>query len=393
MEILEQAGKHDEAYALIRQLIDTDQLTAISLMAYANLCHKFDACEEARALIDRFLELPGTTLPDKQNLNFAVGRMLDKSKRYDEAFSYYKHANDDQHMTFNSLPAVSFSEIMTDEMPSFDGAQETEYVDTVIKSFSRETMQQLPRSSVESSRPVFIVGMPRSGTSLTEQILAAHPQVLGAGELGFIGKIFSTIWKLQAAEGTGLIRKLHELGENGLSQHAHSYLEALAGMDQRAFFVTDKMPQNFQYLGLITLLFPRAHIIHCRRNPMDNALSIYFQQFSGFHRYATDLEDIGIYYRAYDRLMKHWESVIDIPIHTVHYEDMVENQKATSRAMLDYCGIDWDDAVMEFYRSPRAVTTASYDQVRQPLYKTSRERWRNYEAHLERLKQILLPEE
>ena len=133
---------------------------------------------------------------------------------------------------------------------------------------------------------------------------------------------------------------------------------------------------------MVSLLFPEAKIIHCRRNPLDNALSIYFQNFSWTHDYAVKLENIGKFYNLYDRLMRHWQKVVDIPIMTVQYEDMVEDKVAMSKKLIEFCGLEWDDKILDFHDSKRTVATASYDQVRQPIYKTSRERWKNYEKHL-----------
>ena len=143
------------------------------------------------------------------------------------------------------------------------------------------------------------------------------------------------------------------------------------------------------YIGLISLLFPQARIIHCTRNPLDTILSIYFQNFSYSHKYASNLKNIAHTYNAYRRLMKHWDQVVDIPILTVSYEDMVEQQEATTRSLLDFCELEWNDDVLQFHKTKRDVGTASYDQVRQPMYKTSKARWKNYEKHLGEVKTIL----
>jgi len=145
------------------------------------------------------------------------------------------------------------------------------------------------------------------------------------------------------------------------------------------------MPHNFQLIGLVSILFPEARIIHCRRNPLDNGLSIYFQSFIFSHDYATDLAAIGEFYSEYERLMRHWESVIDNPILTVQYEDMISNQEGMTRRLLEFCDLEWDDAVLKFHESERHVATASYDQVRQPMYKSSHARWKNYAKHIKPL--------
>jgi len=145
------------------------------------------------------------------------------------------------------------------------------------------------------------------------------------------------------------------------------------------------MPHNFANLGLIALLFPEARNIHCLRDPRDTCLSIYFQAFGWLHPYATRLDHLGLYYREYRRLMRHWESVLELPMMTVQYEEMVADQERVSRALVDFIGLEWDDRCLQFHKSERTVATASYDQVRQPIYTQSMARWKNYEKHIKPL--------
>ena len=170
-----------------------------------------------------------------------------------------------------------------------------------------------------------------------------------------------------------------------LNRLADEYLEEIAKRSGNARYVTDKMPQNFLHLGLIDLLFPNAHVIHCRRDPIDTCLSCYFQNFSGNHPYAYSLTDLGKYYRLYRKLMNHWKKVLRIPFHEINYEDLVENQERETRKLLEFCGIDWNDACMDFQNTRRTVATASYNQVRKPIYTKSVNRWKNYENHIGRL--------
>jgi hypothetical protein len=149
------------------------------------------------------------------------------------------------------------------------------------------------------------------------------------------------------------------------------------------------MPHNFLHLGLISMLFPGARIVHVRRNPLDTCLSCYFQSFSAGHSYAYDLHHLGHYYKDYERLMRHWPSVIDTPLLEVEYEDLVENQEHVTRTLLDFCGLDWDDRCLRFHETDRVAATPSYNQVRKPMYASSIGRWRNYATHLEPLRRIL----
>ncbi len=231
--------------------------------------------------------------------------------------------------------------------------------------------------------------MPRSGTTLVEQIIASHPQCFGADELPHIGAIAATLpGRLQtdhpypqcaAMIDAPLARSL-----------AEEYLEKLQAVGGDAKRVSDKMPANFIYLGLIALMFPRARVIHCRRDPLAVCLSIYFHRFAYGHGYAYDLGDIGVYYRQYRRLMQHWHEVLPLEICDVQYEELVADQASESRRLIDYCGLSWDDRCLEYHKNTRPVQTMSNWQVRQPIYTDSIQRWKHYEKHLDELKEMLV---
>ena len=165
--------------------------------------------------------------------------------------------------------------------------------------------------------------------------------------------------------------------------------KVLEQVSSDALHVTDKMPYNFFHLGLIQLMFPKCRVVHCVRDPLDTCLSTYFQNFSGYQGFATDLRYVGVYYNSYRRLMHHWECTLDIPIYTIKYEDLIEDQESETRALLEFCGLEWDARCLEFYKNPRVALTASYNQIRKPLYRTSRERWKNYDKYLDDLRAVL----
>jgi len=248
-------------------------------------------------------------------------------------------------------------------------------------------MASLPRASIRSERPLFITGMPRSGTTLVEQILSSHPDVHGAGELADIGEMAES---LPARLGTQLQfpQCLSHVTTAHLDQLATGYLDTLERLSPDARRVTDKM-LGFIYLGLIELVLPGARIIHCVRDPMDTCLSGYFQDFSRSHPYSYDLHNLGVYYRSYQKIMHNWKNVLSLPIMEVQYEDMVTNQEVTSRKVIDFCGLEWDERCLDFHKNERFVGTASYNQVRRPMYKTSLGRWKKYEQFLEPLKKAL----
>lgn len=369
-DILEHAGRHQEAFDLLKLLKENNQLLPLGVASYVNMCGKFEVCEEALEILNHTIKLPATTNLDKEMLYFCAGRHLDKLNRFDEAFENYKLAN-------NCVET------------KFDKVKDLEFVDETIKAFDEDFLKSYNVADTGSSRPLFILGMPRSGTSLTEQILASHVEVYGGGELGDIAGIASAIKQQQPSMNGGYVTRMSQVPEQAINDYASKYLKTISELDDAARFVTDKMPHNFLHVGLISLLFPDARIIHCTRNPLDNILSIYFQHFSGMHTYSHDLENLALYYNAYHRLMQHWQKVIKTPILTLKYEDMVEDQEATSRKLLAFCNLEWSDDVLNFHKSSRSVATASYDQVRQPMYKSSKERWRNYEKYLDVVKTTL----
>ena len=284
-------------------------------------------------------------------LRYALGRYCDDVGEFSQAFSHYRRAN----------------ELARLHSPPYDRSDLTRQIDTLIRAQDRPWLEQAGAAGQAGNRPVFIVGMWRSGTTLAEQILASHPAVFGAGELGFW-----TAAAVRYEQGSPLV----DLGAE--------YLALLEGLSPpTAARVIDKMPTNFLHLGLILGALPQARIIHMQSHPLDTCLSIYFQDFTHGHPYAHDLADIAHYYQQYLRMMQHWRSTLPAgAMLEVSYEDLVENQEACSRGMLDFIGLTWDPRCLDFHRTPRTVTTFSKWRVRQPINRSSLNRWRNYAPHL-----------
>jgi tetratricopeptide (TPR) repeat protein len=291
---------------------------------------------------------------DEAHLRYAIGKYFDDVQDYEQAFLSYRQAN----------------EIAKAYSPAHDQEHLARTFEFITRLYDREWLELARAGSNSSPRPIFIVGMPRSGTSLAEQILASHPAVFGAGELSF--------WKTASLKvGAAALQD----GANGsdLAQLADEYLRLLAGLSPDAARVVDKMPANFAHLGMIHAALPNARIIHMRRNPIDTCLSIYFQNFHVAHTYANDLEDLAHYYGEYEHLMQHWRSmlppgaILDVP-----YEALVADQELWSRKMVEFVGLPWDPACIDFHLANRRVSTFSKWQVRQKISKTSVERWRNY---------------
>ncbi len=230
--------------------------------------------------------------------------------------------------------------------------------------------------------------MPRSGTTLTEQIIAAHPSAAAAGEIGVPNRIAKSLG-FGASDEKAFARRISRLKPREVAALAREGLEMLVRFSKTAERITDKLPHNFELLGLIAMLFPRAKIIHCRRNPLDTCVSCFLTPLSEEHAYTHDLSALGEYYRDYAALMDYWRAVLPMPILDVDYELLVADPEGQSRRLVDFVGLDWNPACLEFHAGGRAIHTISRAQVRQPIYDTSIGRWRRYEKHLGPLRAAL----
>lgn len=253
-------------------------------------------------------------------------------------------------------------------------------IDRTIAYFTPERLKAISRASIPSAQPIFVFGMPRSGTTLTESILASHPQVFGAGELPHMHSIFAVDAKTGQEAYPDTIAAMTS---SDLRHGAEAYVAELDAHAQGAPRITDKMPANFQYLGLIHALMPNAKLVHVMRDPLDTCLSCYTRLFDRSQFQSYDLEELGHYYLQYRRLMQHWDQVLpQNNYHTVVYEDLIADPETQARALLAGCGLEWDERCLKFHEEKRRVRTASVSQVRQPIYQSSRKKWKNYEVQL-----------
>ncbi len=365
--VLQTEGKKDQARELLRPIFEADDPIPVVISTFAALCtEKPDrqACiEKTRTALSQRHH----AAQDRAALCFAAGRLLDAEDQTDAAFRVYTQGN-----------TISPRFYVPDE--------KAKAVDAIIETFSAKAIASFPRTQDPSSRPIFILGMPRSGTTLVEQILAAHPDVYAAGELQELRRI----WKdLVARRGSGSVTNLTQLTQNDINTAADRYLTFLDSLDDVAPHITDKMPQNFEQLGLINLLFPNAKVIHCQRSPLDTCISCYTIQFGMAHTYSNDLSLLGHAYAQYHKLMAHWRTTLDIPMLDVVYEDVVADTETLARRIVDFVGLPWNDDCLRFYEAERAVVTASVDQVRKPVYASSVGRWKRYARHLDPLRQAL----
>ncbi|BAZ93193.1 uncharacterized protein FOKN1_0791 [Thiohalobacter thiocyanaticus] len=356
--ILALQGDYTEAGQRLQPLLSGGDTSVDVARVYAEISPRLGQPEAALELLEQRLERTEETAPGLDGLFFAAGRLYERAGRYEAAFHHYQRAQ-----TLRSLPD--------------DIDRHLQEMDTIRAFFSAERLAALPDSGCDSQRPIFIVGMPRSGTSLVEQILASHPGVHGGGEL-------TDLWQIvqQLPGNTGnkpYPACLEELTAQDLHGLARRYLDGLERLSAEAARVTDKLPHNFLHLGLVRLLLPQARVIHCVRDARDTCLSIYSHRFNTGHLYARNLHSLGRYYRAYERLMAHWEQVLDLPLLTLTYESLVEDTEAQSRRLVEFCGLDWTSACLRFYEQQRTVNTPSHAQVRQPVYTSAVQRWRRFE--------------
>jgi tetratricopeptide (TPR) repeat protein len=359
--IMEHLGRFDDAFRAVQPLVEKGTTNINVALAFGKLAKKFDRVTQAITLLENIID----NKLDSRNLgeaHFLLGKLYDEIGQHDRAFSHYLRANSIDAPLYNHNETVRIHE-------------------RLMSVFNRKRQAVAVRASNRSRLPVFIVGMPRSGTSLVEQVLASHPQVFGAGELEDIGNLATTIG---GRIGTHMpYPECADIAnQDVLDAMANGYLEKLKTLGGTAQRVTDKMPHNFQALGLIERLFPGAHVIHCVRDPIDTCLSIYFQHFNAHHAYSCDLRSLGRYYQQYLKLMSHWKENLSLPIYEVRYESMVEELEHISRGLIEFIGLDWDASCLQFHKSDRIVATPSYDQVRQPIYRKSVKRWKSYEQHL-----------
>lgn len=294
-------------------------------------------------------------------LHFALGKAYADQKRYEESFSHLLKAN-----------ALKRRETRYDEAKALENKKR------IASVFSPRLMKEKSGSGNPSSVPVFILGMPRSGSTLVEQILANHPRVHAGGELLYLQQAATGI-PLRSAVPMAFPDCVPFFGGDVFTEIGRRYVERLCALSPTADRITDKMPANFLVAGLIHLTLPNARIIHTRRDPVDTCLSCFSKRFGGEQPFTYDLRELGRYYRAYEELMKHWRAVLpDGVMLDVQYEEVVDDLDRKAREIVAHCGLEWNDACLKFYEAKRPVRTASVTQVRQPIYRSSVGRWLPY---------------
>jgi tetratricopeptide (TPR) repeat protein len=362
--LFEEAGQRRQAVELYERILDLDpgHSGALARLAYATPVAAADD-----RLVDRLeksIDAAGENRIAREELSFALGKLRDDLGRYDEAFAIYRSAN----------------ELGKLRSPPYDrGATEAAF-DRLIELFSAARIDRC--STASAAAPVFVCGMFRSGSTLVEQILGAHPAVTAGGELNFLTSMI--VRRLAPYP-----ERIRNCSQREFAQMGNDYLGKLRELFPAGGIVADKRPDHFLHLGLIRLMFPSARVVYTRRNPLDNCLSIYFQQLGGNLGYATDLENAAHYYRQHSRLMDHWKAIFPGNIHTVDYDALVRSPASQVRPLLEFLGLEWDDRCLDFPSADNLVKTASVWQVREELHGRSSGRWKNYEPHLGTLRPLL----
>ena len=366
-------GRWKEARALLEPLVSRGSEDAVVAIVFARIATHDGEHDRAVQVASRHLD---DQVPDetRRTLHFDIGRALERAGDYDRAFAAYTRGNETAR-------------------GEWDPVAESDRYDRVMAFFSRERLRNLPHPSPpvrrRSRTAVFLVGMPRTGSTLTEQIIDAHPDACGAGELLALPEMVDDLG-LRIGSTLPYPDCVADLETGDIDTLADRYLETLRRPAPDAARICDKYLGNYEHIGLIATLFPDAAIIHTRRDPLDTCLSCYVQRFSAaMPAFTTDLRHLGAQYNDYLAVMEHWRRVLPGRIFELDYEDLVNNQEAVSRRLIEHVGLPWDDRCLRFYETGREVITLSRDQVNKPIYSTAINRHRHYEAHLAPLKDIL----
>lgn len=368
-DILERKGDYEGARSLLEPYVQAGTEDVGMAVVYATLLQRAGRHAEAIALGERHLGQSDLEPGPLARLWFLLGKCHEGAGEFNRAFEAYRAGN----------RVIG---------RRFDYAQFAQYFDRLIDTLSAETLSALPRARIGSELPVFIVGMPRTGSTLVERIIDAHPGAHGMGEIAAMINVARSWTETPGSESYPEYVK--ELGQKAVDRLGHRYLTNLPGVRRGIERVLDKYLGNFQHLGLIEIILPRARVIECRRDPIDTCLSCYASPLSpDDHPYASDLRQLGLVYRQYERLMRHWKQVLKLRMMEVRYEDLVADQERVTREIIQFCDLDWNAACLRPHESKRAVSTLSYEQVRRPVYRDSVGRSAKFEEHLGPLKEVL----
>lgn len=369
---LKTIGRPEDAIDTYRECIRKYPAFGEAYWSLANLkTYRFDDAEIAT--MEQHVDNERLVDETRINLNYALGKAYDDRQDYDRAFSFYEHGASVRRLH-----------------ESYDPVQTEVIHNRIIDVFTARFLAGHAGSGDPDPAPIFIVGLPRSGSTLIEQILASHSAVEGTAELPDLARVIRSINR-QQRHGTSYPEALLHHADDALRELGRQYLDSTQRHRSGLPRFTDKMPNNFSSIGLLALILPNAKIINARRHPLDSCMGSFKQLFFKGQAFTYDLVELGEYYLEYQRIMDHWQTVLPGRVLDVHYEAMVAGQEAQTRRLIEHCGLSWEDACLRFYETDRAVNTASSEQVRQPIYAGSIHSWRRFEAHLEPLIEVLEP--
>ena len=368
-------GNKNEAFLFFKKILDIDEYNAEAFRALSvnntidlndDLALKFiDKYETYRSLLNNN-RLEKDKTEDLSNIAFALGFLFDKSKKYDEAFEYYLEANK-----------------LHRSLYKYEINIEKKLFKQIIDFFNHDYFKNIKKDYRSDKSPIFIIGMPRSGTTLVEQIISSHSKVTGCGEVEYIRELAGRALEYLPNKS---LNELRNLTNNQKQDLANLYLNRIGCDNSQLNRTTDKQTLNFIYVGFIKTIFPNAKIINVKRNPIDTCLSIFFLKFLGHHPYAYNLSELGQYYSFYQDMINNWEKNLGNELFTINYEDLVTELEPNVRKILAYCDLEFENDCLEFYKNNRSVSTASSLQVKQKIYNSSINRGRNYLEKIVELK-------
>jgi tetratricopeptide (TPR) repeat protein len=329
------------------------------------LTQKFDTHNNDVGQMEKVLQFPNLADRDRILVSLALGKVLDDLGRYDEAFEFIDAAN-----------------LLQKKSLSYSHTGQKRFFDRHKQALDRRFVEHCAAATIADTTPILVLGMPRSGTSLVEQILASHPDVYGAGEVDH-SRVF--VERIRKLSGKQFPQDIDVIAPDRLKESAVAYIEQLKSDAGPFSRVTDKLPHNFLRIGFFVALMPGVRIVLCDRNALDNCFSIYMHYFSGDHGYACDLSNLGMYYKLYDELMAFWEEQFPGCIYRLHYGDLVEDTELQVRELLKYCDLSFSRDCLTFHRTRRSISSPSASQVRQPIYRDALGRADNYVNHLQAL--------
>jgi tetratricopeptide (TPR) repeat protein len=361
-------GEIDEAVASLRKAIEINprQVSAYPVLARYKT---FTAGDDDIRAMETLFSAKESGDTDKSRLAFSLGKAYEDIGEYDKSIKY----------------VIKGARLKRKQI-DYSNAATRERFERIKQVFSADFFARCADVGFADRTPIFIIGMPRSGTSLVEQILASHPAVFGAGELDDLSRVYRSLGESAAgAQTDNFPEDLVELDPDRFEDLGSEYIRRIRRLSADASFITDKLPHNFMRVGFIRAILPRARIIHCTREPMDTCLSLFKTDFHRGQFYSYDMAELGEYYRLYRELMDFWRTVLPDFGLDLKYEQLVNDPQGQTRALLEYCDLPWDDACLDFHRSRRKIRTASSAQVVRPIYRDSVDLWKRYEKYLQPL--------